>query len=367
MRVPFLDLRAEHAPVLDELYSAIGEVLESGVFVGGEQVLALERELGDHLRVRHVISVNSGTDALRLALEGLGIGAGDEVIVPTYTFVATAAAVKLAGARPVFVDSGIDSFLIDVEGIEAAITPRTRAIVPVHLFGQAAAMDEILALAKHRGLLVLEDAAQAFGARYRDKTAGTLGDAGAFSFYPSKILGGLGDGGSIVTNDSALAAKLRRLRNHGRQSHGCHLEVGHNSRLDALQAAALRVKLRRVDAWDARRREIAAIYRRGLAGVPVVLPPTEQTSFNHFVIRASGRDRLKTWLADRGVESAIYYPVPCHRQPAFAADLTASTFPAAEHLAQIALALPLYPSLPEASAIHVCELVREFFNSGHEP
>ncbi len=362
MRVPFLDLRAEHAPILDELYSAIGEVLESGVFVGGEQVLALERELADHLNVHHVIGVNSGTDALRLALEGLGIGAGDEVIVPTYTFVATAAAVKHVGARPVFVDSGIDGFLIDAQGIEAAITPRTRAVIPVHLFGQAAAMDEILTLAKHRGLLVLEDAAQAFGARYRDNCVGTLGDAGAFSFYPSKILGGLGDGGSIVTNDSALAAKLRRLRNHGRESHTSHLEVGHNSRLDALQAAALRVKLRRVDAWNAQRREIAAIYRQGLANLPVVLPPVEQRSFNHFVIRASCRDRLKTWLADRGVETVIYYAVPCHRQPAFAADLTVSSFPFAEQLAQNALALPLYPSLPDVAAIHVCELIREFFD-----
>lgn len=364
MRVPLLDIRADHAPILEELHRAIGEVLESGVFVGGEQVLSLERELGEHLNARHVIGVNSGTDALRLALEGLGIGAGDEVIVPTYTFVATAAAVKLVGARPVFVDSGNESFLIDAQTIECAVTPRTRAIIPVHLFGQAAAMDEILALAERRGLRVLEDAAQAFGGRYRDRCLGTLGDAGAFSFYPSKILGGLGDGGAIATNDDALAAKLRRLQNHGRQSHTSHLEVGQNSRLDAMQAAALRVKLRRVDAWNARRREIAAIYRQGLAKKPIVLPSPEQTAFSHFVIRTPHRDQLRTWLADRDVETAIYYSVPCHRQPAFTPDLTDSNFPAAEHLAHTALALPLYPSLSEAAAHHVSKLVREFFDSG---
>lgn len=362
MRVPFLDLRAEHAPILDDLNKAIGAVLESGVFIGGEQVLALERELGNHLNARHVIGVNSGTDALRLALEGLGIGTGDEVIVPTYTFVATAAAVKLVGAKPVFVDSTNDDFLIDVRGVEAAITSRTRAIMPVHLFGQAAAMDEILALAERHGLRVLEDAAQAFGVRYRGRCVGTLGDAGALSFYPSKLFGGLGDGGAVVTDDDALAAKLRRLHNHGRHSHTCHTEVGHNSRLDEIQAATLRVKLRRLNAWDAQRREIVGIYRQGLTEVPVILPSQEQTAFSYFVIRTTYRDRLKAWLADRGVETAIYYSVPCHLQPAFAADLTDTGFPAAEQLARIALALPLYPSLSAATAIHVCELVREFFD-----
>src|SRR5918993_23778 len=325
--VPALDLKAQYATIRDEIDRAIRGVVESQGFVMGPEVSGLEAEVALYSEVEHGVGCASGSDALLLALLGLGIGEHDEVITSPYSFFATAGSVWRTGATPVFVDIDPETYNLDPFRIEAAITPRTKAIIPVHLYGQAADMDPILEIAEAHGLTVVEDAAQAIGAAYKGRRAGGLGHAAAFSFYPSKNLGGFGDAGMVTTNDPALARKVARLRVHGMEPKYHHHEVGFNSRIDALQAAVLRVKLRHLDAWTAARREAADRYRvlfqaHGLASA-VGLPAERDGHFhvyNQFVIRVPGplRDTLRADLAERRIGTEIYYPIPLHLQVCFA-------------------------------------------------
>ncbi len=371
--VPALDLKAQYQTIRDEIEPVVKAVLDSQYFVLGPEVANLEAEVASYCRVPHAIGCASGSDALLLPLQAWEIGPGDEVITTPYTFFATGGAIWRLGARPVFVDIEPDSYNIDPALIAAAITPRTRAIIPVHLYGQAAEMDPILELARQRGLFVLEDAAQAIGAGYKGRPAGTLGHASAFSFYPSKNLGGFGDGGMITTTDQALARVLARLRVHGMEPKYHHQEVGFNSRLDALQAAVLRVKLRHLDAWTAGRRQVAATYRSLFedAGLTrwITLPserPDHFHVYNQFVIRVPQevRDPLRAHLTERKVGSEIYYPIPLHLQVCFAAlGYKQGDFPAAEQAASQTIALPIYPELGGDALHHVVDSIARFFQN----
>jgi len=344
-----LDLAAEVEFLWEPLQGAIQEVLRSGQFILGPEVEALERELAAYLGVRHAITLNSGTDALVIALRALGVGPGDEVITTPFTFFATVEAICHAGATPVFADIDPDTFTLDPDLAAAAVTPRTRAIVPVHLFGHAAEMARLRDLAGAHGLRVVEDVAQAFGGRFRGRLLGTLGDFGAFSFFPSKNLGAYGDGGLLITADDALADAARMLRAHGSRRKYYHERVGYNSRLDVLQAAILRVKLPHVDEWNRRRQAAAAYYQEILADLPgVVLPavrPEVEHVFHQYTIRILNgrRDEVQRALSERGISTMVYYPVPLHRLPVFR-HLNLS-LPAAEAAAREVLSLPIGPFL----------------------
>jgi dTDP-4-amino-4,6-dideoxygalactose transaminase len=364
-----LDLKAQYLPLRAEILNAITRVCDSQRFIAGPEVEGLEKELSAYLGVPHAIGVSSGTDALLLALMALGVGAGDEVVTTTYSFFATAGAVARLGARPVFVDVEPDSFNIAPAAVAAAVTPRTRAIVVVHLFGQAADMDLILDVAAKNRIAVVEDAAQAIGAHYENQPVGSLGTVGCFSFFPSKNLGAFGDGGLATTKDAALAQRLRLLRSHGMGPKHYHSVVGGNFRLDALQAAVLRVKLPHLATWTAGRQRNARRYRAlfedaSLAGI-VTLPseaPRRTHTYNQFVIRAPRRDALRAHLAERGVGTEIYYPVPFHQQAAFAAyGYKGGAFPLAEAAALEALALPIYPELTEPQQATVVAAILEFY------
>jgi dTDP-4-amino-4,6-dideoxygalactose transaminase len=314
--------------------------------------------------VAHGIGVGSGTDALRLALEAVGVRGGDEVIVPAFTFVATAEMVSQVGARPVFADVD-DALNLDPDDAARRVTPRTRAMIPVHLYGQPADMGPLLALAERHGLAVIEDAAQAVGARWGDRAVGGLGRVACFSFFPTKNLGGCGDGGFLTTDDPALAARVRRLRNHGSDAKYIHRELGSCSRLDELQAAMLRVKLRHLQDWTSRRRALAARYRERLAGLPLVLPadvPGTTAVYHLFTVRTPARDALKEFLAQRGIGTAVHYPVPLHQQPVYR-DTETAHLPASERAAGEVLSLPLYPELRPDEQDAVVAAVREFFGS----
>lgn len=349
-RIPILDLVPEVEFLWDDLMAAITRVLRSGQFILGPEVETFEREVAEYLGAKHAIGLNSGTDALVIGLRALGVGPGDEVITTPFTFFATAEAISLVGATPVFVDIDPRTFNINPELIPPAITPRTKAILPVHLYGRPAEMDSILAIAEEYGLKVLEDCAQAFGATYRGQKVGTLGHAGAFSFFPSKNLGAYGDGGLLVTNDDGVAALARMLRAHGSRKKYFNEAIGYNSRLDALQAAILRVKLPYVDEWNRARRNVALRYNVLLADIPgLVLPEvSEGHVFHQYTVRVVGgrRDLVKNRLGDAGVETMVYYPVPIHRLPVYReAD---SRFPEAEKAAHSVLSLPIWPQiLPE--------------------
>lgn len=371
--VPALDLKAQYRTIRDEVEPVVRQVLESQYFVLGPEVSGLEAEVAQYCRVPHAVGCASGSDALLLPLQAWGIGPGDEVITSPYTFFATAGAIWRLGAKPVFVDIEPDTFNIDPARIRAAITPRTKAIIPVHLYGQAAEMDPILSLAQERGLKVLEDAAQAIGAGYKGRPVGTLGQAAALSFYPSKNLGGFGDGGMMTTTDAALAKALARLRVHGMEPKYHHQEVGFNSRLDALQAAVLRVKLRHLDAWTAARRALADDYRRlfldrGLDEW-VVLPverPGHFHVYNQFVIRVPEeiRDSLRAYLTEQRIGSEIYYPIPLHLQTCFASlGHGAGDFPESELAARQTIALPIYPELTAAARQHVVSSIANFLGT----
>lgn len=353
LKVPLLDLQAQYRPIRDEILAAMTRVADSQRFIMGPEVDAFESEIASLVGARHAISVSSGTDALLLALMALGVKAGDEVITPTFSFFATAGCVIRVGARPVLVDIDEASFNIDPAEIERAITPRTRAILPVHLFGQCADMDEISDIASRRGIAVIEDAAQAIGATYKQKPAGGIGLCGCFSFFPSKNLGAFGDAGLVTTNDDDFANRARLLRTHGMQPKSYHHVVGANFRMDALQAAVLRVKAPHLASWtDARRRNarryVELFEARGLDSL-LTLPaelPHRRHIFNQFVIRVNGRDALKRHLDDAGIGNEIYYPVPFHLQPCFA-DLgyRPGAFPRAEAAAATSLAVPIYGEL----------------------
>lgn len=349
-RIPILDLTPEVEELWDDLMAAIARVLRSGQFILGPEVEAFEREVAEYLGVKHAIGVNSGTDALVIGLRALGVGPGDEVITTPFTFFATAEAISLVGATPVFVDIDPRTFNINPELIPPAITPRTKAILPVHLYGRPAEMDSILAIAEEYGLKVLEDCAQAFGATYRGKKVGTLGHAGAFSFFPSKNLGAYGDGGLLVTNDDGVAELARMLRAHGSRRKYYNEIIGYNSRLDALQAAILRVKLPHVDRWNERRRQVAERYNQLLSGVPgLVLPEiSEGHVFHQYTVRILGgkRDAVQQLLAEAGIGTMVYYPIPLHRLPVYG--YPEGSFLKAETAAGEVVSLPMGPHLEGA-------------------
>ena len=360
-RIPFLDLRAAHNEVAGELRDATARVVDSGIYLFGPELEAFEREFAEHCGTRHCVGVGSGLSAIELSLRAAGVGPGDEVIVPAYTWVATWLAVTRAGARPVGVDVLPATRNIDPELIAAAITPRTAAILPVHLGGEPAEMDPIAELAAERGLPVIEDAAQAHGARYRGRRAGSLGTAAAFSFYPSKNLGALGDGGAVTTDDDELAEHVRLLRNYGMRDPRRIEEAGVNSRLAEIQAATLRVLLPRLDEGNRARAALAATYREALAGHPAIsLPepaPWVEPAWHLFVIGHRERDACVEALEAAGIESRIHYPVPPHRTGPYRDEWPPGSFPIAERLAGEVLSLPLHPRLGQADCKRVAAAV----------
>ena len=368
MTVPLLDLHAQYSPLRQELLDAVTRVCDSQRFIGGPEVEGLERELCETLRYPHAIGLSSGTDAVLAALMALDIGPGDEVITPTYSFFATAGCVVRVGAKPVLVDSEPGTFNIDTRAAIAAITPRTKAIVPVHLFGQSAEMAPIMAEAAKRGIAVIEDAAQAIGCMYRGQAIGTIGAIGCFSFFPSKNLGAFGDAGFVTSTDAALAKKLRLIRTHGMEPKYYHHIVGANFRIDAMQAAVLRVKLPHLACWTAGRQQNAARYRglfadAGLSEVTLPVEAPDRTHiYNQFVIRVPRRDQLRAHLDAARIGTEVYYPVPFHLQECFASlGYKAGAFPEAEAAASDSLALPIYPELTEAQQAAVVGAIRSFY------
>ncbi len=350
--VPFVDLKVQYRSIKPEIDAAIARVLDTGQFVLGDEVAAFEREFAAYCGVAHGVAVNSGTSALHLALLAAGVGSGDEVITVPFTFVATAAAIGYTGARPVFVDVDEQSLTMDVSQIERAITPRTKAIVPVHLYGQPADMDPIRTVAARHGLAVIEDAAQAHGAAYRGRPAGSLGDLGCFSFYPSKNLGAYGEGGIVVTGNAALAEKIYILRDWGQQKKYQHEVRGFNARMDGFQGAILRVKLRHLADWTASRRRHALQYHERLAGTGPTLPiemPYATHVYHLYTVRTPERDGLQAALQAEGVATGLHYPIPIHLQPAYAdLGLRRGAFPISERASGEVLSLPMFPEMTDA-------------------
>jgi dTDP-4-amino-4,6-dideoxygalactose transaminase len=369
MSVPLVDLKAQFAPIREEVLAAIARVCDAQRFILGPEVEGLEHELAAYLQVPHAIGVSSGTDALLAALMALDVGPGDDVVTTPFSFFATAGSIARLGARPVFADIEPGTFNIDASAVASAVTPDTKAIVPVHLFGQSANMDAVVEIASRTSAAVVEDAAQAIGTRYRNRPVGGLGTIGCFSFFPTKNLGTFGDGGLVVTRDAALARKMRAIRQHGGEKKYHHDSVGANFRLDALQAAILRVKLPHLDDWTLGRRRNAERYdamfaEAGLDGV-ITLParaPDSTHIYNQYVIRTPERDRLQQHLRSREIATEVYYPVCLHRQPCFQSlGYRAGAFPRAEAAASEVLALPIYSELTEAQQSWVVESIREFF------
>ncbi len=367
--IPLLDLQAQYRPIRHEILDALTRVADSQRFILGPEVDAFEREIAARLEVEHAIGLSSGTDALLAVLMALGVGAGDEVITPTYSFFATAGTVSRLGATPVFVDIDPVTFNLDPAAVARALSPRTRAIVPVHLFGLSADLDPILDLARPAGVPVVEDAAQAIGARYHGRVLGGFGRAACFSFFPSKNLGAFGDGGLATTHDASLARELRLLRNHGAEPKYVHTRIGGNFRLDAIQAAVLRVKAPHLAAWSDARRRNADRYRMlfdeaGLAGtvdLPVE-PPGFTHIYNQFVIRVPQRDALRAHLTSQQIGTEIYYPIPFHRQACFAGvPSAAGAFPHADRAAETSLAIPIYGELTRAQQARVVSAIAAFY------
>jgi dTDP-4-amino-4,6-dideoxygalactose transaminase len=366
MKVPMLDLKAQFETIRDEVFPAVREVLESQLCLNGPAVGEFERQMAEYCGTLHAVGVSSGTDALLATLMSLNVGAGDEVVTTPFTFFATAGSIWRTGARPVFVDIQADTFNIDPSGVAAAVTGRTKAIMPVHLFGQVADMDPILALAAKRGLYVVEDAAQAVGATCKGRKAGSLGTAGCLSFYPTKNLGCNGDGGMVVTDDEELDARLRQARNHGQTGVYRHGWVGGNFRLDTIQAAALIVKLRHLEDWSAKRRANAALYDTLLADCGEVATPVVREGnvsiYNQYVVRVPRRDELQAHLRDAGIGSAVYYPLSLHEQECFRElGYKRGQFPQSEAAADEVLALPIFPELADEQIEYVAARVKEFF------
>jgi len=367
LRVPFFDAVAQQRSVMAETLAAIQDVLDEARFIVGPQVGEFERAFASLVGVGHAVGVSSGLDALRLALTALDVVPGDEVILPANTYVATALAVSAVGARPVLVDCDPRTYLIDCGQIGAAITARTKAIIPVHLTGQAADMDAVLDLARADGLHVVEDAAQAHGATYRGRSCGAMGALGCFSFYPSKNLGACGDAGMVTTGDGRLADRVRRLRNYGEEAKYHHVEKGTNARLDTLQAAVLSVRLRQLAAWNKARNRHAERYRRLLTGVGDITFQHQAPGSNHvyhlFVVETGRRDELREHLAEAGVQTGVHYPVPIHLQRAYE-DLghKPGDFPNAERLAARMLSLPMFPELRPEQLAYVADQIRRFFD-----
>jgi dTDP-4-amino-4,6-dideoxygalactose transaminase len=369
MKVPLLDLRAQHEALRDQLREAMQTVMDSQQFVLGSEVEKIEKEIADYSRAKHAIGCGSGSDALLLSLMALDVKAGDEIVTTPFTFFATAGSIARLGARPVFVDIDARTYNIDPRRVKAAITERTRAIIPVHLYGQCADMDSLLEIGKQHNLPMVEDAAQAIGAEDQGRRAGSMGVVGCFSFYPTKNLGGAGDGGMLITDDETLADRLRRLRVHGGATEYHHNEVGINSRLDALQAAVLRVKLKYLDSWSEERRKKAALYTQLFeqADLKVELSTPFVRSnarhiFHQYVVRVpKHRDALIKHLSQHGVGTKIYYPIPLHRQECFQyLDYQEGAFPEAERTARETLALPCFPELSEEKQQYVVDTICGF-------
>jgi dTDP-4-amino-4,6-dideoxygalactose transaminase len=357
--IPYIDLRAQYAGIKNEIDAAVQRVLDSGQFVLGDEVAAFEREFAAYCGGGEAVAVNSGTSALHLALLAAGIGAGDEVITVPFTFIATIAAVQYAGATPVLVDIDPVTYTMDPSLVERAITPRTKAIMPVHLYGHPADMDPILEIARRRGVIVIEDAAQAHGAEYRGHRCGSIGDAAAFSFYPGKNLGAYGEGGALVTGSGELAARARSLRSWGEERRYEHSMKGFNYRMDGIQGAILRVKLRKLEAWTEARRQRAAEYARALAGRGVVTPAARADCrhvYHVYAVRVPDRDARRAYLQSRGIQTGVHYPIPAHLQPA-CRDLAygRGDFPVAEQVAAEILSLPIYPELLPEQVIEVAD------------
>jgi dTDP-4-amino-4,6-dideoxygalactose transaminase len=363
MIVPYADLKGQYATLREEILAALDRVGSKAAFILGEEVQEFEREFAAYLGVKHCVAVNSGTSALHLALLGVGVKAGDEVITTPNTFIATAEAISYTGAKPVFVDIDPGTANIDPHQIAAAITPRTRAILPVHLYGLAAEMDPILEIAAQHKLAVVEDACQAHGGRYHGKRLGSIANAAAFSFYPPKNLGAYGEGGALTTNDDGLAALARTLRCHGESRRYFHDTIGYNYRMEGFQGAILRVKLPRLEQWNARRRELAEIYRRTLAGARVELQDGGAAGerVDHlFVVYVADRNAVRTRLEERGVQTAIHYPLPIHLQkPYRALGYQRGDLPHAERACERVISMPLYPEMTHEQAAYAAQTLRE--------
>ncbi|HXI01987.1 MAG TPA: DegT/DnrJ/EryC1/StrS family aminotransferase [Candidatus Saccharimonadales bacterium] len=363
--IPLVDLAAQHRTLENALREALTRMLDTSAFILGEEVEAFEREFAEFCGVRHAVGVGSGLEALTLSLSSLGIGRGDEVILPANAFIATALAVTAAGAKPVLVDVDPERYTMDPGLAARAVTRKTKALLPVHLYGQPADMAPLKDLAEKKHLVIVEDACQAHGALLGEKRCGALADAGCFSFYPSKNLGALGDGGMVVTDDDDLAGKLRQVRNYGQAAKNRHPVKGVNSRLDAFQAAVLRVKLRHLPKWNESRRRHAGRYAEGLASVPLTLPAEAEGAthvYNLFVVRLAERDALLRHLEDLGVSCGVHYPVPIHRQEAFSdLGLEPGAFPVTERLAGEILSLPMYPELSSSDIDRICEAIAGFY------
>ncbi len=376
MPVPLLDLKLQYHALKPEIDAALIRVAESQVSILGPEVEALERELEEYLEVKHAIGVSSGTDALLMAMMAYDIGPGDEVIIPTFSFFATAGCVARVGATPVLVDVDAHTFNLCPTQVRQKVTPRTKAIIPVHLFGCAADMDAMMAIGAEFGIPIIEDAAQAIGTQTPSgRRVGSIGHIGCFSFYPTKNLGAMGDGGLVTTNDDALATKLRQIRNHGMEPRYYHKIMGGNFRLDALQGAVLRVKLPHLPQWHAARRRNAALYTRLFTaadlGTSIVLPAAPQAEgipdahiFNQYTVQVPNRDALREYLQKQGIGSEIYYPVPFHRQECFShLGHRDEDYPVSNHLAQSVLSVPIYPELTEAQIREVVDAVATFIRS----
>jgi dTDP-4-amino-4,6-dideoxygalactose transaminase len=361
MKVPILDLAAEQAEIGADLREALERVLASGHFILGPEGTALEKEIAALVGVPHAVACNSGTDALHLALRAAGVGPGDEVVTPSFTFIATAEAISYVGATPVFADIDPASFNLTAETLERALTPGTRAVIVVHLFGQCAEMPAIAQLCARRGLVLVEDCAQAIGADWDGRQAGAWGEFGCFSFYPTKNLGAYGDAGLVTTREARHDARLRMLRHHGSRQTYLHEEIGYNSRLDELQAAVLRAKLPHLARFTAARQQHAARYRELLAGANLQLPAAHGRGahvYHQFTVRLAHRDAARKALAEAGVASGVYYPIPLHRQPVYEKEFGGLSLPAAEAAAHEVLSVPIFPQLTDAQIRHVCGALR---------
>ncbi|HWR91656.1 MAG TPA: DegT/DnrJ/EryC1/StrS family aminotransferase [Desulfobacterales bacterium] len=366
MNIPFLDLKIQYRQIEAELKPLLEEIMASGAFIGGAPVAAFEEEFAAFCGVKHCVGLNSGTDALRFALMAVGVKPGDEVITVPHTFIATTEAISQAGATPVFVDIDPDTCCIDVDQIPRRITSRTRAILPVHLYGQPADMDPILDIARKHHLAVIEDACQAHGALYKGRPAGSMGIAGCFSFYPGKNLGAFGDAGAVVTDDENLAQTFRMLREHGQSRKYYHDMEGYTGRLDAIQAAVLRIKLKRLAQWNQARRAHASVYNQLLADIPGVSVVKEadfaQSVFHLYVIRVDDRDGLQDFLSERGVGTGLHYPLPLHLQKAYAhMGLRKGDFPVSERTAERLLSLPMYAELTRERVEYVVDCIKDYF------
>ena len=368
MKVPFLALGEQHKILKSEILPLISYALDEAAFIGGENVVKFEEEFAEFCKTSYCVGVSSGTDALRFALIAVGIGAGDDVITVPNTFIATTEAITQVGARPVFVDIDPITYNMDVSQLEGVVTDKTRAILPVHLYGQPADMDPILEIAERYRLAVIEDACQAHGALYKGRRCGSLGDIGCFSFYPGKNLGACGEGGAVVTNDEELAEKVRMLRNHGQKERYIHEMEGYNGRLDAIQAGILRIKLKKLEKWNEARRQAASYYNEVLSDISFITPPKEaqyaKAVYHLYVILAEKRDELRQFLYSKGIETGLHYPLPLHLQKAYEyLGYEKGAFPVAEEAAKRLLSLPVFPEITQGQIEYVADSIRSFYKA----